>query len=331
MINILTQFYRIIEAKFKENKRLIETGVILLLTIITGIYINLFTNSPSMTNFFGINLNAVGELWFMLAFGLIAVISLLKASIALIIIGVIGIIVAFILYLVYRVYKFFLDLLNFSSNLSELFILMLFEFTIAIVVLFTHPTADLMNLNFLIRYLSAFLMLLLVLINSKMFVEEIKRRRQGKVYNPKLINILMDKKIRFAFWMVFLVLLGVSISWFLANKFGVMADEKYVEIIITTSVFLAGFGLIAMDKQDSKNNSWAVFLPNFKSIILWSMASIVFSFCYLIYSSSMLGDMFFKLAVGFLFFTMTLIILLVLYHDNKYLREIEKPKSSISH
>ena len=99
-----------------------------------------------------------------------------------------------------------------------------------------------------------------------------------------------------------------------------------MDIIITTAVFLAGFGLIAINEgKSSKNSLFMVISPNVKSILLWSMASIIFAFCYLINPTSIWGTMFFKLSSGFLFFTITLIVLLVLFHDNKYLKELETP------
>jgi len=148
-----------------------------------------------------------------------------------------------------------------------------------------------------------------------------------KIYKTKKRDKEMKKKISFTIWIVFLVIVGCLISIFLANKFGLIADFKYIEIIIITAVFLTGFGLLALDKSTKiKNNFWAVILPSNKSIILWPMASIIFAFCYLIFSSSLFGNMFFKLSVAFLFFTITFIVLLVLYHDNKYLRELEIKK-----
>jgi hypothetical protein len=135
----------------------------------------------------------------------------------------------------------------------------------------------------------------------------------------------MNKKIFFAIWIIFLAIVGVIISWKLANKFTDIADFKYIEIIITTAVFLAGFGLIALDKKDS------VFFVNFKQIVSWSMLSIVSAFCYIIFQSSQIwSKMFFGLSAGFLFFTITLVFILVLYHNNNYLKEIEKQKAQTS-
>ncbi len=131
----------------------------------------------------------------------------------------------------------------------------------------------------------------------------------------------MKKNILFTIWILLLAVVGVVISWKLANKFADIADLKYIEIIITTAVFLAGFGLLALDKKDS------VFFVNVKQIISWSMLSIISAFCYIIFQSSEIwSKMFFRLSAGFLFFTITLVFILVIYHDNKYLKEIEKTK-----
>lgn len=131
-----------------------------------------------------------------------------------------------------------------------------------------------------------------------------------------------NKKIKFKKKITFFVFIGVFISVFLASQFA--ADPKYVNVIITTAVFLAGFGLIAMDKgEQSKNNFLKVLSPNIKSIILWSMASIIFSFYYLIFSTFVWSVWLFKLAAGSLFLTILLIVILVFFHDNPYFVELE--------
>ncbi len=187
-MNLFVSYFQMMRRKINENKKLIRNFSLLLITIIAGIYINLFTNSESMTNFWGINLNALGEIWFMLAFGLIASIALLKSVIALIIIGLIAVVVTFILYILYKIYRFFLEFLNLSSNLLGLFILMFIKFIIALGILWIYPNDQIINNTFLIKYLSAFLILWLGLINSKLFVEEIERRKLGKliIQNPQI-------------------------------------------------------------------------------------------------------------------------------------------------
>ena len=137
----------------------------------------------------------------------------------------------------------------------------------------------------------------------------------------------MKKKILFAIWIIFLVTVGCLMSFFLANKFSLIADFKYIQIIITTAVFFSGFGLLALNKNnEGENNFWAVFLPNRKSIIIWPILSIILAFCYLIFETSPFGNMFFKLSAAFLFITIFLIALLVIYHDNEYLRDLETKK-----
>jgi hypothetical protein len=146
-------------------------------------------------------------------------------------------------------------------------------------------------------------------------------KKDNKDYKVRFFKFIMDKKILFTLKVLFFGVIGVAISWYLSGRFALMADLKYIEIIITTAVFLAGFGLIALDKEDS------VFFVNVKQIISWSLLSIICSFCYIIFQSSIVwGNMFFRLASGFLFFTMTLIFLLVIFHDNPYMKEIEKSK-----
>ena len=134
----------------------------------------------------------------------------------------------------------------------------------------------------------------------------------------------MIKKIYFTIKIVVLVLVGCFISIFLANKFSLIADFKYINTIITTAVFFAGFGLLALSKDKKTEDSfWAIILPSRKSIVLWPILSIIMAFCYLIYESTQFATMFFKLSAAFLFFTITLIVLLVIYSDNKYLKELE--------
>jgi len=331
--NFFISYYLFMKNKIKEHKTWLSTFILLLLTAISGIYINLFTNQDSLNNFFGINLTIVSDLWFMLAFGLIASISLLKASVALIIIGIIAILVTFLLYLIYKLFNCIFNLLN--LKILSLFILMFLEFLITIIILFyDRPDKLIIDYNYLIKYTSAFLLLFLGLLTASRIEKQIKILKTAKVYNPRKINKVMKEKTKFAIWIVFLALIGVGISWFLSNQFSALADPKYIEIIITTAVFLAGFALLAVSNgRDIKNSLFMVLLPNVRSILLWSMTSIIFAFCYLIYQSTNLGRMFFSLSVGFLFFTFTLIILLILYSDNKYLKELETKKvsSSTSH
>jgi hypothetical protein len=143
-----------------------------------------------------------------------------------------------------------------------------------------------------------------------------------------ILSFMTSKKVKSILLILILTLIAVLVSWFLANKFTQIHSKEYIDIIIQAAVFLAGFGLIAMEKRDDKKvSSYSVFFPNVKQIIIWSMLSILFSFAYLIYQNSpILAKPLFGLAVGFLFFTFSLVIILVLFHDNKYLKEVENKK-----
>ena len=100
MIKLFFGYIKALESYADKNRRILETGLILITTAIAGIYINLFTSSNGMEDFWGINLTTLGEVWFMLAFGLIALLSLLKAIIAIAIIGIIGFVSSFVLYVI---------------------------------------------------------------------------------------------------------------------------------------------------------------------------------------------------------------------------------------
>jgi len=92
MIKLFLDYLNASKDYIKKNEKIIKTGLLLLITVIAGIYINLFTNSDNLKDFFGINLNMVGELYFMLAFSLIAMLCLLRALVSILIIGIIGLV-----------------------------------------------------------------------------------------------------------------------------------------------------------------------------------------------------------------------------------------------
>jgi len=328
MSNIFVSYYQAVRSYVSKHKGILEGGFILLLTLISGVYINLFTNSDGLSNFFGIDWNIYGELFFMLGFGLVAGISLLRAFLSLIIIGVIGIISTFILYIIYRVYKKILELFSITSNLLVLFILTLIFFFTALIILFFYPSGNVMNTLDLMKLLGVFFLIWLGLINSKFFIEEVERRKKfGKFYNLKNNDKYMKKKLLSLLIIVGFTLLLIGGSWVLANHFAKIHSKEYVPIIIQSAVFLAGFGLLAMNK-DSEESRYSVFVPNLKHIIGWSILSIIFAFLYLTFETSQFAEMFFRLSGAFLFFTLSFVIVLVLFYDNKYLKESEKPKSS---
>lgn len=323
--NFFISYWNVLQNHVEKNKEILKMALLLLLTLITGIYINLFTNSNGMANFFGIDLTIFGEIWFMLAFGIIALISLIKASISLFIILIISFGTTFLLYLISRIYIKILKMMGIDSHILILILLMLGEFLIALGILFFNPSRNVIDLNFFITTLSAFLLVWIGLINIRLLDKEIEKRQKanqlGKIYKITKLKNPMNKKISFALLIIFLTLIGIWGSWVLAEKMGKIASPQYVSIIITTAVFLAGFGLIAIDKKES------VFYINIKQIISWSLASIVFAFSYIIWQDSQdWSELLFSLSSGFLFFTMTLVLILVLFHDNKYLKEIEKKK-----
>jgi hypothetical protein len=331
MASIFISYYQALKNYFDKNKRILEGGFVLLLTVISGIYINLFTNSNGLSNFFGINWNIYGELFFMLGFGLVAGISLLKAFLSLVIIGIIGVVSSFVLYLIYRIYKKILETLSIYSNLLWLFILTLVFFIIALIILFIYPYENIMTTPDLLKFLLVFFLVWLGLINSKLFIEEVdKRKKAGKFYRPKKMDEYLKKKTLNLLLIIGFTLLLMWGSWVLADHFAKIHSKEYIPIIIQSAVFLAGFGLLAMNK-DSEESRYSVFVPNLKHIIGWSMLSIIFAFLYLTFETSQFAEMLFRLSGAFLFFTLSFVIVLVLFHDNEYLKEAEKPKSSTSH
>lgn len=134
----------------------------------------------------------------------------------------------------------------------------------------------------------------------------------------------MDNKTKFLIKILIVSGICIWIGWELTSRFGEIADPKYIQLIITTAVFLAGFGLISMNNKDS------VFFVNVKQIISWSILSIISSFAYLVFETSPeWSRVLFKISSAFLFFTIALVLILVLFHDNEYLKELEiKEKKS---
>jgi hypothetical protein len=256
-----------------------------------------------------------------MGFGLIALIALMKSAIAMGAILFAGLIVGVFLKLVIEAYKWILRLIPKKNFLFSLIFITLLEMLCVLIFFLRISTGvDLWSIL-------SFLFLTLGAVNLGEIVKEIeewKKKSIKKTYNSKKLDKEMKEKIKFALWIIFLTIVGCSISIFLANKFSLIADFKYIEIIITTAVFFAGFGFLAMKMgKEEKDNFWAVLLPSRKSIILWSILSIISAFCYLIFEPTPFGNAFFKISVALLFFTITLILLFVIYSDNKYLRELE--------
>jgi len=325
MDNLLISYYKIVEKKIKENKIWLINGSLLLLTIISGIYINLFTNSGAMDGFWGIQWNASGELFFMLGFGLIAGISIIKAFISLVIIVFIGIISTFILYLIYGAYKYFLDYSGSSSNLLRLFLLMLMEFIGALVILFlVYPNEPFMSNYSLVKHFFVLILMWFGIVDFMFIGNEVERRKFGKDYKPKKTFHEMDKKI---FWaIVELICLGILIyiSIYLSNHFE--HNVENAKLLIQTSIILAGFGLIAFQSNKGKKEDWFLsWVANLKDVTLLSILSAFLSFGYIIVPKSfILKDNLFNFSAIFLFFAFTLFILFLVFHKNKYVNEIEK-------
>lgn len=135
----------------------------------------------------------------------------------------------------------------------------------------------------------------------------------------------MGKKEWFAVKIILITLASLYLSWIVADKFSSVFEKNQIGLIIQTAIFLAGFGLLAIGREEKAipNSLVSVILPNLKSIILWSMTSIIFAFLYLSFPNTPWEINFIKLSIGFLFFTFVLILLLVLFHDNEHLQELE--------
>lgn len=293
-----------------------------LLVIIATIFINIFTSNEAIQKFTENGLPLYAQIVFYMGFGLIALISLMKSAIAIGTIIFIGLVAGIFLKLIIDIYNWGLGLIPKKKFILVAIIITLVE--MAFVLLFSlglsKGTDWWLILSFLFLILGS-----TTLGKVTNEIEEWKKNTVKKIYNPKKLDKEMKKKILFTIWICFLVIFGGYLCWILSDKFSLIADFKYVNIIITTAVFFAGFGMLSLSKnnEEQKDSLFAVILPNRKSITLWSILSIIFAFCYLIFESSPFSTMFFKLSVAFLFFTILLIGLLVLYSDNKYLRELE--------
>jgi len=313
-------YFLVVKKVFRNNnlKFILST----LLVIIATIFINIFTSNDSIQKFTEAGLPFYVQIGFYMGFGLIALLALFKSAIAIGTLIFIGLIVGLFLKFCIDVYSGLLRKISEESSIIIYFFLIILEMAGALfIVLKVSSGLD----HWLIL---AFLLMILGSTTLGMMINKIdkweKEKDAPKTYNPPLIDKEMKGKIKFTIWIIFLLLVGISFSIFLANKLGLIAHFKYINIIITTSVFFAGFGLLALSKGGkTQDNFWAVILPSRRSITLWPIVSIILAFCYIAFETSKFATMFFELAVAFLFFTITLIVLLVFYHDNKYLREIE--------
>lgn len=292
-----------------------------ILIIIATIFINIFTSNEAIQKFTETGLPLYAQVVFYMGFGLIALISLMKSAIAMGTIIFIGLIVGIFLKLIIDIYKWVLNLIPKKGFIISLIGITLLE--MLCILIFSLR----LSIGIDLWLILSFLFLILGSTTLGEIIKEIegwKKNPIKKTYNPKKLDKEMKNKIKFALWIIFLTIVGCLLSIFLANKFSLIADFKYVGLVLTTAVFFAGFGLLALKKEGGeKDNFWAVLLPSRKSITLWPMMSIILAFCYLIFESTAFGNMFFKLSVAFLFFTITLIFLLIVYSDNKYLRELE--------
>ena len=183
-------------------------------------------------------------------------------------------------------------------------------------------------LNLLTIFIFVIMGLVYIALLDKFFIflEKLKKKtNKGKaIYRSKDKEYIMNKKVKFLIRLIVFLVIGLTASGYLATLFGEIANAQSVGFIIQVSVFLAGFGFLIMTHSDKPISSpFSVFSPNTKEITGWSLWSIVLAFCYFIFPMDPWNKMFAILSAGFMFFTITLVMILTIFHDNRYMKAFE--------
>jgi hypothetical protein len=256
MIKLFLDYLNASKDYIKKNEKIIKTGLLLLITVIAGIYINLFTNSDNLKDFFGINLNMVGELYFMLAFSLIAMLCLLRALVSILIIGIIGLVSSFGLYLTSRGYLKLVNKLDLKENLLSQLILMLFNFCLAMYLLWGTPNTTIGNPIFLIKYLTVFVLLWIGLTSFKLAVEEMENKKSKPLVKKKESSKIEEKEgegknNNMGFWGWILIICSVALVIFLIINKSYYQALSFGTIMTLIIVLMWATG-ISLKEEDYK-------------------------------------------------------------------------------
>lgn len=188
MGNWFIQYWKLVKKGRKKYHPFLMIFLPLLLTIITGIYINLFTNQPSLQEFWGLKLNVSGDVVFMLAFGLVSLISLIKGLISMGIMALLILIIGFFLYLIDRLHTKLLSMIRINSILIILSLIMGIELILAIVIFIwtgSFGTAE-VNTKYIIKFLVG-VALVFFGINTAQVIEKILKQRARR-FNRRVIR-----------------------------------------------------------------------------------------------------------------------------------------------